>query len=59
MNCPDCKDIKMNLDAFATNKDKDFFEAVWKCPSCSEVFFASIYRDLFNKIHKEKGKEKT
>jgi len=48
MKCPDCENIELELDFFSSNRDEDIFEVVWKCPSCGEVFFATIYR-------KEKG----
>ena len=45
MNCPDCTDKEMKVDSFNPNRSKDLFEIVWKCPSCGEVFFATIYRE--------------
>jgi len=57
MKCLDCKDVEMNPQAIEVNKARDVFEVVWKCPSCEETFFATIYRDTFPKTQEEKGEE--
>jgi len=44
MNCPDCDNTQMTVEEFTPNRDRDMFEAVWKCPSCRGVFLATIYR---------------
>ena len=54
MNCPDCNNIETTVEEFIPNRDRDIFEALWRCHSCGEVFIATIYRCVV----KEKGEPK-
>lgn len=54
MWCLDCKNVEMLIEFVEVNMARDVFEVVWKCPSCKEMFFATIYRDIYSK---EKGEK--
>lgn len=58
MNCPDCKNIELKIKTFLPSRDKDLFEAIWQCPLCKYVFFATVYRGEKEKGGKERWKKK-